>query len=147
VVTRERGGYWRKEFVAFTVANSQAMDMLATLVHCDVLDFQDVWRTIFKRLTLVRMISASCGPSGYGGHNCERAGTNPSAKIFTPLRYPLALGTNHSGWRESGRTAHRRRGSLNLGYLYSTVPSDSSFRAPDNQNCSAQISDFCVRTC
>jgi hypothetical protein len=55
-------------------------------------------------------------------HNGERARANPSAKIFTPLRYPLALGMNHSSWRESGRTAHRRRGSLNLGYFQYTVP-------------------------
>jgi hypothetical protein len=133
--------------VAFTVASTQAMDRLATPVNCDVLDLQDAWRTIIKRLTPVRMIPASRGPRGYDGHNGERARANPSANIFTPLRYPLALGTNHSGWRESGRTAHRRRGYLNLEYLYSTVPSDSLFRAPDSQNCSAQISDFCVRTC
>ena len=92
--------------MAFTVASSQAMDTLATPVHCDVLDFQDVWRTIVKRLTPVRMIPASHGSSGYGGHNGERARANPSAKIFTPLRYPLALGTNHNGWHESGCTAH-----------------------------------------
>jgi hypothetical protein len=143
----ERGGYWRNEFVAFTVASSEAMGRLATPIHCDVLNFQDAWRMIVKRLTPMRMIPASCGPSGYGGHNGERARANPSAKIFTPRRYPLALGTNHSGWHEFGRTAHRRRGSLNLGYLHSTIPSDSLFRVPDSQNCSAQISDFCVRTC
>jgi hypothetical protein len=123
--------------VAFTVASSQAMDRLATPAHCDVLDFQDAWRTIVKRLTSVRMIPASRGPSGYSGHNGERARANPSAKIFTPLRYPPALGTNHRDWRESGRTAHWRRGSLNLGYLYSTVPSDSLFRHPDRPLCIA----------
>jgi hypothetical protein len=133
--------------VAFTVASSQAMDRLVTPIHCDVIDFQDAWSTIIKRLMPARTIPASRGPSGYGGHNGERARANPSAKIFTPLRYPLALGTNHSDWHESGRTAHQRRGSLNLGYLYSTVPSDCLFRTPNSQNCSAQISDFCMRTC
>ena len=58
--------------MAFTVASSQAMDRLATPIHCYVLDFQDAWRTIVKRLTPVRMIPASRGPSGYGGHNSER---------------------------------------------------------------------------
>jgi hypothetical protein len=85
MATGERGGYWRKEFVAFTVASSRAMDRLATQVHCDVLSFQDAWRMIVKRLTPVRIIPASRSPSGYGGHNGERARTNPSAKIFTPL--------------------------------------------------------------
>jgi hypothetical protein len=89
--------------VAFTVASSRAMDRLATQVHCDVLSFQDTWRMIVKRLTPVRIIPASHSPSGYGGHNGERARTNPSAKIFTHLSYPLALGMNHSGRRESGR--------------------------------------------
>jgi hypothetical protein len=134
---RERGGYWRNEFVAFTMASSQAMDRLATPIHCDMLDFPDAWRTIVKWLTLARTIPASRCPSGYGGHNDERARANPSAKIFTPLRYPIELGTNHRGGRESGRAAHWQRGSLNLGYLYSTVPSDSLFRTPDSQNCSA----------
>jgi hypothetical protein len=59
---------------------------------------------IVERLTPARMIPSSRGLSGYGGHNGERARANPSAKIFTPLRYPLALGTNHSVWRESGQT-------------------------------------------
>jgi hypothetical protein len=133
--------------VAFTVASSQAMDRLATPIHCGVLDFPDTWHTIVKRLTPARTIPASRGLSGYDGHNGERARANPSAKIFTPLRYPLELGTNHSVGHESGRAAHRRRGSLNLGYLYSTVPSESLFRTPDSQNCSAHISDFCMGTC
>jgi hypothetical protein len=84
------------------------MDRLVTPIHCDVLDFQDVWRTIVKWLTPARTIPASRGPSGYGRHNGEQARANSSAKIFTPLCYPLALGTNHSGWRESGRMAHQR---------------------------------------
>jgi hypothetical protein len=90
--------------VAFTVAISRVMDRLATLVHCDVLSFQDAWRMIVKRLTPVRIIPASYSLSGYGGHNVERARTNSSAKIFASLRYPLALGTNHSGRRELGRS-------------------------------------------
>jgi hypothetical protein len=91
------------KFVAFTVASSRAMNRLATQVHCDVLSFQDAWRMIVKRLMPVRITPASRSSSGYGGHNGERARPNPSAKIFTPLSYPLALGTNNSGRRESGR--------------------------------------------
>jgi hypothetical protein len=85
--------------------------------YCDVVRHQDTWRMIVERLTPARMIPTSCGPSGYGGHNGERARANPSAKIFTLLRYQSALGTNHRGWCESGRMAHRWRGSLNLGYF------------------------------
>jgi hypothetical protein len=88
--------------MAFIVASSRAMDRLATQVHCDVLSFQDAWRMIVKRLTPVRIIPASRSPCGYGMHNGEQAQTNPIAKIFTPLSYPLALGTNHNGQRESG---------------------------------------------
>jgi hypothetical protein len=99
IATGERGGYWCKEFVAFTVASSRAMDKLATQIHCDVLSFQDAWRMIVKWLMLVRITPASHSPSGYGGLNGERARPNPSAKIFTPLSYLLALGTNHSGRR------------------------------------------------
>jgi hypothetical protein len=95
VAAREGKSYWRNEFIAFTVASSQTMGRLATPIHYDVLDFQDMWRPIVKRLTPVRTILASRGPSGYGGHNGERARANPSAKIFTPLHYPLELGTNH----------------------------------------------------
>ena len=107
---------WRAHWRSLDVCNTS---------YRDVVRHQGTWCMIVERLTPARMIPTSRGPCGYGGHNGERARANPSAKIFTPLRYPLALGTNHSGWRESGRTAHRRRGSLNLGYLYSTVPSDS----------------------
>ena len=79
------------KFVAFTGASSRAMDRLATQVHCNVLSFQDAWRMIVKRLTAVRITPASRSSSGYGGHNGERARPNLSAKIFTPLSYPLAL--------------------------------------------------------
>jgi hypothetical protein len=29
------GGYWRQQFVAFTVASSQAMNEWVTVTHCD----------------------------------------------------------------------------------------------------------------
>jgi hypothetical protein len=99
----EKEGYWRKGFVAFTVASPLAMDRLATQVHCDVLSFQDAWRTIVKQLTPVRIIPASRSPSGYDELTVDRVRANLSAKIFTPLSYPLALGMNRGGWCESGR--------------------------------------------
>jgi hypothetical protein len=92
--------------------------------YCDMVRHQGTWCTIVERLTPARMIQTSRDPSGYGGHNSERARANPSAKIFTLLRYPYALGTDHRGWCEFGHTAHRRRGSLNLGYFQYTVPLD-----------------------
>jgi hypothetical protein len=76
---------------------------LAKAIHCDVVLRLVTWRTIGKRLTPVKIIPASRSPCGYGELNSDRARTNPSAKIFTPLSYPHALGTNHSGRRESGR--------------------------------------------
>jgi hypothetical protein len=79
------------------------MDRLATQVHCDVLSFQDAWRTIVKQLTPVRIIPASRSPSGYDELTVDRVRANLSAKIFTPLSYPLALGMNRGGWCESGR--------------------------------------------
>jgi hypothetical protein len=125
---------WRSESEESTVARDwwlspwrayrRSPDVCNTS-YCDVVRHQGTWHMIVERLTPARMIPTSRGPSGYGGHNGERARANPSSKIFTPLRYPLALGTNHSGWHESGRTTHRRRGSLNLGYSQYTVPLDS----------------------
>jgi hypothetical protein len=105
----EKEGYWRKGFVAFTVASLLAMDGLATQVHCDVLSFQDAWRMIGKRLTPVRIISVSHSQSGYSKLTIDRVRANPNAKIFTPLNYPLALGTKHSGRRESGCKITGRR--------------------------------------
>jgi hypothetical protein len=61
--------------------------------YCNVVRHQGMWHTIVERLMPARMILTSRGSNGYGGHSCERARANPSAKIFTPLRYPLALGT------------------------------------------------------
>jgi hypothetical protein len=103
LAAEEKEGYWRKGFVAFTVASPLVMDGLATQVHCDVLSFQDAWHMIVKRLTPVRIIPASRNPSGYDELTVDRVRANPSAKIFTPLSYPLVLGTNRSGRRESGR--------------------------------------------
>jgi hypothetical protein len=74
----------------------------AKAIHCDVVLLSGTWRTIGKRLTPMKIIPASRIPSGYDKLNSDRARTNPSAKIFTPLNYPLALGTNCSGRRESG---------------------------------------------
>jgi hypothetical protein len=79
------------------------MNGQAKAIHCDVVLRLGMWRTIGERLTPVRIISASRSPSGYGELNSDRARTNPSAKIFTPLSYPLARGTNRSGQHESGR--------------------------------------------
>jgi hypothetical protein len=62
-----------------------------------------MWRTIGKRLTLARAIPVDRSPSVYNKLNSDRARTNPSAKIFIPLSYPLARGTNRNGWGESGR--------------------------------------------
>jgi hypothetical protein len=73
--------------------------------YCNVVRHQGMWRTIVVRLMPVRMILTSRGSSGYDEHSCERAWANPSAKILTPLCYPLALGTNHNGWHESRRMA------------------------------------------
>jgi hypothetical protein len=77
---------------------------MCNLSYCDVVRHQGTWRTIVERLTPVKMIPISCGSSGYGGRKGERARANPSVKIFTLRRYPSALGTNHRGGREFGRT-------------------------------------------
>jgi hypothetical protein len=105
-------------------AHRRSPDVCNTSYY-DVVRHQGTWRKIVEWLTPARMIPTSRGPSGYDGHNGERVRANPSAKIFTLLRYPSTLGTNHRGWRESGHTAHRRWGSLNQGYFQYTVPLDS----------------------
>jgi hypothetical protein len=121
---------WHAQFIARDWwlspwrAHRRSPDM-CNMSYCDVVRHQGMWHTIVARLTPVRMIPTSRGASGYDGHNGERARANLSAKIFTPLRYPHALGTNHSGWRESGRTARRRRGSVDWGYFRCTIPLDS----------------------
>jgi hypothetical protein len=75
-----------------------------TRAICDVVRHQGTWRMIIERLAPTRMIPTSYGSSGYGGRKGERVRANPSAKIFTLHRCPSALGTNHRGGRESGRT-------------------------------------------
>jgi hypothetical protein len=47
-----------------------------------VVRHQGTWRMADRWLTPVRIILASRCPSGYDGHNGERARANPSAKIF-----------------------------------------------------------------
>jgi hypothetical protein len=64
--------------VAFTVARPPAMDELTAMVHCDVLKLLGTWRTVGKRPTPTRVISAGRRPSDYAGPSLS------GAKIFTP---------------------------------------------------------------
>jgi hypothetical protein len=66
---------------------------------------------------------------------------HPRRDHFTVERNPYIRGTNRDGWRESGRTAHQRRGELHLGSVSVTVPSvcylehlTEQIAAPKHQN-------------
>jgi hypothetical protein len=76
--------------------------------YCDVVRHQGTWRTIVERLTPARMISTSHGPSGYGGHNGERARVIRAPR-FLPffvihLRWAwiTAAGANPGAWLIGG---------------------------------------------
>jgi hypothetical protein len=81
-----RGNVLARVIVAFTVAKPPAMDGLATMVHCDVLKLLGTWRTVGKRPTPTRIISAGRRPSGYGEPTSDRVRAYPGAKIFYPPR-------------------------------------------------------------
>ena len=78
------------DIVALPVASPLAMDELATQDHCNVLSFQDAWRTIVKGLTPVRSIPASRRASGYGELNRDRVRTNPVPRSLLHRKYLLA---------------------------------------------------------
>jgi hypothetical protein len=75
----------------------------AKAIHCDVVLRLSTWRTGGKRPPAARLIPTDRRASGYDELSRDRTRVDSGAKIFTPLSYPLALGTNRSGRRESGR--------------------------------------------
>jgi hypothetical protein len=85
VVTGERGNVLARAIVAFTVAKPPVMDVLATMVHCDVLKLLGTWCTVGKRPMPARIISAGRRPSGYGEPTSDRLRAYLGAKIFYPL--------------------------------------------------------------
>jgi hypothetical protein len=68
--------------VAFTVARPPAIDRLAKVLHCNVLNLPGTWRMSSNRPMPVKFIPASRRPSGYGELNSDRVRANPGAKII-----------------------------------------------------------------
>jgi hypothetical protein len=73
----ERGKVLAQVIVAFTVARSPAMDGLTAMVHRDVLQLLGTWRTVGKRPTPARAISAGHRSSGYGEPTSDRVQAYP----------------------------------------------------------------------
>jgi hypothetical protein len=146
LAAREKEGYWHKGFMAFTVASPLAMDGLATQVHCDVLSFQDAWRTIVKRLTPVRIIPASRSPSGFGELTVDRVRAYPVPRSL--LCHDYLLAREHKSWRRcrSRREGHRRRGAAYLGSLSVYCTIRTPFRTPDRAYFGAICSKIRVAT-
>jgi hypothetical protein len=122
---------WRSERGESTVARDwwlstwrahrRSPDMCNTS-YCDVVRHQCTWRMVDSWLTPVSssesVVSQADTATGVnsGSSSSTRRYLLPRAAINT------SLSTNRSVWCESERIAHQRRGSLNLGYLNSTVP-------------------------
>jgi hypothetical protein len=87
-----------------------AMDRLPQPVYCDVVKSRGTWHSSGRRQTLAR----SPGPAA------EQVGTRPAhglihgEDLFTPSRYPRALGHESHHQREPRPEGHRRRGALHL---------------------------------
>jgi hypothetical protein len=102
-------------------AHRRSPDMCNTS-YSDMVRHQGTWRMVDSWLTPVSSYESfvSQADTAAGVNNGSSSSTRryllPRAAINT------SLSTNHRVWREFERMAHRRRGSLNLGYLNSTVP-------------------------
>jgi hypothetical protein len=145
---------WRPERGESTVARNwwlspwrahrQSTDMRNTS-YCDMVRNLGTWRVVDRRPTpAILSESAVSQADTVAGLNSGLSSSSrryllPRATISTPLS------TNRSAWRESECMVAGGEGSRSQGYFY-IVPSES-FRAPDNTDCSALISDFCVRMC
>jgi hypothetical protein len=95
---------WRKRLVAFTVAGSPATIGWAKMTHFGVVKAP-------RHVAQGREVANSSEPIQSGRDSSDMAaGVNlwsefiHGAIFLTLLRYPTALGTNHRGGRECGRT-------------------------------------------
>ena len=108
--------------VAFTVARPPAMDGLASTVYCDMLQLLGTWRTVGKRLTPARAISAGRRSSGYGEPTSDRVRAYPVPR-FLLRREDLHTREHELQHRHRSRCeGYRQRGVMHLKIFFSTVP-------------------------
>jgi hypothetical protein len=146
VAAEEKGVHWRKGLVAFTVARSPVATNTPKTSYCDVVEHPSTWRMVDRRLTPVSHLNWS------RVKRTRRLGRNSGLSSST-MRYFLPLrvictpqSTNRNDDEDHGMRSPAARGSEpRIFFSYCTM--GNMFRALDRKNCSAQISDFRVRTC
>jgi hypothetical protein len=142
----ERGSYWRKGFVAFTVARPPAMNGHAKAIHCDVVLCLGTWRAVCKRPTPARTISAESSPSGYDELTVDRVRAYPVPRSLLCRDYLLAREHGPWGRRRSRREGHRRQDAAYPGSLSVYCTIRTPFRAPDRASLGAICSKIRVAT-
>jgi hypothetical protein len=84
VAAGEGRGYWRKQFVAFTVASSPAMNGWAKVTHCDVVKAPMHVAQGSEVANSGESIRSGRDSSGYGGRSGKVAWVHPRRDISYP---------------------------------------------------------------
>jgi hypothetical protein len=139
----EREEHWRNSCVSFTVAALPATSQRYRAAYCDVVKLQGMWHPIGRRPTPVSL-SESAVKQGVWW---PAPGVIRGEDLFTLKCYPGTSEHESPRRHESRRGGHRRQGALHQGSssVYCTIR--TPFRSSDKDVCSAQISNFYVRTC
>jgi hypothetical protein len=110
----ERRSAQARVIVAFTVARPPAMDGPTSTVYCDMLQLLGTWRTVDKRPTPARAISAGHRSSGYGEPTSDRVQAYPVSRFLLRCDYLLTSEHESRHRRISQCMGHRRRGVMHL---------------------------------
>jgi hypothetical protein len=146
VAAGEKGVHWCKGLVAFTVVRSPAATNTPKTSYCDMVEHPSTWRTVDRRLTPMSHLNRPRVKRTWRpGRNSGLSSS--TMRYFLPLRVICTpQSTNRNDDEDHGARSPVARGSEpRIFFSYCTM--GNLFRAPDRQNCSAQISDFRVRTC